>query len=99
MSYGNPDGLHLGDHVEDHYGRKGRITDLHHSCPQDEEWIRLQARPVTAAERKERWASILVDGGGAVVVAASRLTKVEPFDLDNGYAESYFADAKVEGQS
>jgi hypothetical protein len=53
---------------------RGVITQVHHSCPQTNEWLSMQALPIRAEAVRSTWYSILVDGkqgkgkGGAVCV-------------------------------
>jgi hypothetical protein len=42
------------------------------------------------APAEGRWLSVLVDGGGSIAVHESALTKVEPFELDNTWADFYW---------
>ena len=85
--------IFLGDYVQENnvqYGRKGRAYDLHWQCPETEQWIALQTVPVTEAERRERWVSVLTEEGGAIVVPESRLKVVDPFPLYNWSEKYYF---------
>lgn len=81
-------GISLGDFVSDaHYRRRGRVTAVHHGCPEDAGWLDGQERPAPA---DGRWLSVLVDGGGSVAVHESALTREEPFPLDNLWADFYW---------
>ena len=82
--------IYLGDYVADDYGRLGRVYNVYYSCPQNTDWLTIQLHPFTDAERKERWMSVLVHDGGAIVTCESRLTRVEPFILFNTSEDFYF---------
>jgi hypothetical protein len=78
----------LSDFVEDaHYNRRGRVTAVHFGCPEGAAWLMGQERQAPA---EGRWLSVLVDGGGSIAVHESALTKVEPFELDNTWADFYW---------
>lgn len=87
--------LHLGDFVLDSYQRRGLVFKIDHRCAESEGWIKGQQQTVTEAERKERWLSVLCEGGGSVVSPESRLTRIEPFDLNNDWEHYYFRPAKL----
>jgi len=91
MAY-KADGWHLGDYVEDDYGRKGRIYELHYGCPESEEWIKAQCKPVSAQERNVRWASILVHNSGAIASPVSRLIHIDAFPFCHRDMADFFTD-------
>ena len=85
----------LGDWVVSmNYGYEGRVTEVHHWCPESEAWIAGQSVPVTDEQRKGRWVSVLVHGGGAVVQPISTVRVLgegeHPDALRNDYADMYF---------
>lgn len=62
----------LGDWVRTTtHGHVGRVYAIHHYCPEDESWLACQSIPVPAELVDKPWCSVLVDGGGAVVVPIS----------------------------
>lgn len=78
----------LGDFVEDaHFARRGRVTAVHHGCPESAGWLAGQER---TAPPGGRWLSVLIDGGGSVAVHESAVKKVEPFELDNIWTDYYW---------
>ena len=88
------DGLNngfLGDYVTTpHY--RGRVHDAHFGCPEGALWLagqtHLGADPTLFKDC--RWVSILVSGGGAIVVPEQFVTVIKPFDLDNDSEGLYF---------
>lgn len=97
-----PEAPRLGEYAETTYGQRGRVCDVHHTLGEvtgigsgnmRTEW--LDANSITEAEQRESWLGMLVDGGGSVVLPASRFTRIEPFDFSNDYAAEYFRDALV----
>ena len=91
-----PQEIVLGDYVRtDHHGHRGRVYKVHPSypagfgCPEDEQWLRGQAIPVYQY-KNDRWVSILVHRGGAVVAPSALCTRIDPFPFENRYANQYF---------
>lgn len=83
----------LGDYVQTRrFGSRGRVTKLHWSCPESEEWQSIQTGLAPEQFTQERWASILCQPAGAVVVPFSDVEVVEPFPFTNPYAADYFRD-------
>jgi hypothetical protein len=88
----------LGDWVQaENYGYIGRVTEIHHWCPEGPAWIQGQSIPVTEEQVNGRWVSILIQGGGAAVQPISTVrvldeTEVPATALDNLWAEVYFRD-------
>lgn len=83
----------LGDYVETQvYGHRGRVTQVHHSCPQGAAWLMGQSDPRVREHKDGHWVSILVHDGGAVVLPSSLVDVVEPFEFRNDYASMYFRD-------
>lgn len=81
--------VYLGDYVATTKHRnRGRVHGIHHSCPENEGWLQMQTPPITDAERKEPWVSVLCDGGGAVVVPMSDCTAIAPFPFRNNWSTS-----------
>jgi len=79
----------LGDYVRDDYDRLGRVTAIHHECPESDVWLALQEKP----RRKEgRWVSVLVHGGGSVTMPDDAAQRVEPFDFENPWSDFYFTE-------
>lgn len=92
----------LGAHVRTTPGSRaaadeltGRVTEVHaYGCPESDAWLRGQRLlgddPARFADA--RWISVLVHGGGAVVLPdlPAYVERVEPFTLDNLYAVDYF---------
>ena len=60
------------------YGYEGLITDLVVMEADDQEWLDGQSLSPTPSERDGVWASILVNGGGAVDVSINRCTLISP---------------------
>jgi hypothetical protein len=59
----------LGDWVRTtDYGHVGRVYAIHHYCPENKRWLACQTIPVPAELVRKPWCSVLVHGGGAVVV-------------------------------
>lgn len=86
---------YLGDYVETiPFGYRGRVTKVHHWCPESDGWLAGQTGlgPDPMQFKKNRWISILVHGGGSVVFPDDPefIMHVEPFDLDNLWADEYF---------
>lgn len=91
-----PQAIVLGDYViTDHHGHRGRVYKVHpgypagFGCPEDDQWLRGQSIPVWEY-KSERWLSILVHEGGAVVAPAALCKRVDPFPFENRYANQYF---------
>lgn len=81
----------LGDYVETStYGYRGRVTDMHHRCPQGEAWLVGQRDQSVREHVEEPWVSILVHNGGAVVVPRATTRVVAPFPFVNDFAKFYF---------
>jgi hypothetical protein len=47
------------------------VYAIHHRCPESDEWLTGQMIAVPEELVKKPWCSVLVDGGGAVVVPIS----------------------------
>jgi hypothetical protein len=90
MGVFNQSHVRLGSYVQTRHDQRGRVYQIHHECPESPEWVRGQQQPVTQEDLSNAWASILVDGEGAVVAAVNTLVMIEPFTLDNAYAGDYF---------
>ena len=88
----NKTGVKLGSYVRTRkYGYTGRVTQVHLSgCPQGPAWQMGQSIPLTPEEIEGVWFSVLVQPAGAVVVSASDVEKVEPFEFTNPWADEYF---------
>lgn len=82
----------FGDYVvvNNRNGHFGRVTEIHPKCPQGRDWIEGPRAPVTAAQVAAPWVSILVRGGGAVVVPMSDCEVIEPFDMHNRFTKTYW---------
>lgn len=63
-----------GSLIRDDYGRICLVTDIaYEGCPQTDDWVKAQDRPVTTAERKGHWLHTApLDSGGAVCSPISR---------------------------
>lgn len=86
---------YLGDWVRcDRHGYIGRVTAIHHQCPESPAWIAGQDIPVTAEQRDGVWVSVLVDHGGSVVMPIDTVEPlaVHPPLLNNRWADFYFRD-------
>ncbi len=69
----------LGDYIQTtQHGYLGRVYKTHYGCPQDRAWINQQSIPVTEEQMDEKWVSVLVHGGGAIVTWASDCTVIGP---------------------
>lgn len=89
----NKEGIGLGSYVDRvSMQMRGRVTSVHFSCPEDDEWVALQSIPIRpeALQVPYVWFTVLVDGGGAVVLPAYDVTPRGAFMLDNAYASEYF---------
>lgn len=86
----------LGDYVRTNYGQTGRVTEVHHWCPQDAAWLMGQADARMRDHRDSPWVSVLVHNGGSVVVPGALCEQVEPFDLVNDFAVVYFRDSETD---
>lgn len=83
----------LGDWVRDQYGRTGRVTAIHHDCPEGSRWIAGQSIPVTAEQLASPWVSILLHGGGSVVQPIDTIAVMDASpgqQLDNLWTDFYF---------
>ena len=83
----------LGDWVRTtDYGYVGRVYALHHYCPEDERWLAAQMIPIPEALVNKPWCSVLVDGGGAVVVPISLCSVLDdhPKRIRHWGADLYF---------
>jgi len=109
--WSNPNDPRLGDYVRTRrFGYEGRVTGVHHGCPESEDWFAGQMPPLPASDYTDvHWVSVLVNGGGGVVVPVTDAEVVEPFpfthrDVDLYFREDEFttwpalAKAKVYGQ-
>lgn len=93
----------LGDFVEtlDSEARRGRIYDCHFMCPESDFWLRGQTLLGSDPMRWKpcRWVSVLVEGGGAIVVPEQLVRVIEPFPLDNDNWGLYWPQSEKEGGS
>jgi len=62
------------------YGYTGLITSLSIAGDSDDEWFDSQSIPVTEEQRNGIWVSVLVHGGGAVLVALDEVTEIAPIE-------------------
>lgn len=92
--YHDGNDVYIGEFVQDHMGRRGRVFDVYFTCPEDDFWLALQTHlPGDPMDwQKCRWISILIDGGGAVTVPEQMLTHIDAFNLDNSNTGFYFRD-------
>ena len=91
----NAEDICLGDWVRDQYGRIGRVVAKHYRCPEDEDWLSVQAIPISSAQRQEPWCSVLVHRSGSVVQPISTLARLDdpPPALENTWTCFYFREA------
>jgi len=86
----------VGDYVEttEGYGYRGRITNVHVSCPEGAAWLMGQKGLGSDPQRFEdcRWVSILVHGGGSVTTPEQFVRVIEPFEFENDWAHFHFGD-------
>jgi hypothetical protein len=92
---------YLGDYVETlNTGFRGRVTDVHFGCPESSTWLSLQQSlgPNPMEFQNVRWLSVLVHGGGSIAIPDDPqfIMHVEPFDLDNVWADEYFRESVKE---
>ena len=82
----------LGDWVRVRHGFRGRVYAIHHQCPESDEWMAMQEIPVTAAQKRERWVSVLCHPAGAVCCPIDEAEVLdEPIrGFRNPYARMYF---------
>lgn len=91
---------YLGDYVRTkRHGHTGRVTDVHHYCPEDAAWQRGQEPPLPKGVVDGKWVSILCRDGGAVVTFADDCETIEPFVLNNTYEAMYFAPAEQDADA
>ncbi len=88
----------LGDWVIGlNYGHVGRVCAKYHNFAgtnATQEWLDHQEMPIPDSFLDKPWYSILVHGGGAVLIAEDDLEVIQPRDsLDNIWADHYFRDA------
>lgn len=86
-------GIGLGDYVHTMtHDYRGRVTDLHFGCPEGRAWIMGQEVPIRdeALDSLYPWLTVLVHGGGAVVVPAYDIELTEPFEFVNPWADHYW---------
>lgn len=88
---------HLGDFVSTNGGLyTGRVHKVHLACPESNAWLAGQQllgdNPMQY--RLGRWVSVLVHGGGAVVVPDldEFVQTIGSFVLENKWADIYFGD-------
>lgn len=76
------------------HGHRGIVYETHRGCPEGAAWCAGQSVPIRpeALAPDYPWHSILVDGGGAVVVADYDIEVVEPFQVTNRYLSDHFPD-------
>lgn len=83
----------LGDWVRTTtYGYVGRVYAIHDRCPETEEWLDGQMIPIPEELVDLPWCSVLVDGGGAVVVPISLCSVLDdhPKSIRHWCADLYF---------
>ncbi len=91
--------VYLGDWVEcrDHH-HIGRVTEKHHNFQETGEndfWFKGQNVPLEESDKENPWYSVLVRGGGAVIVPERCIIhrlELSGTDMDNPYASFYFRD-------
>ena len=75
----NPSWVAKGDFiVSSTYGHKGLVYDICVAEPHDGNWFNLQNIQATPEQKAGVWLRILVNRGGAVVVALDTVTLIEP---------------------
>jgi hypothetical protein len=99
-----PEPFFLGDYVLDDYGRRGRVYQIDTHAPDDPEWLAAQMHPFDEDELESgapwyRWLSVLCEGGGAIQTTEKRVTRIDPFELDNDFERYHFAPAQRVGGS
>lgn len=85
----------VGDYVSTEFrGLRGRVTQVHGSCPENADWLAMQSAPLSDDERAGRglWVSILLSPTGAVVIPISDVRHIEPFPFRNPAGEKYFGE-------
>lgn len=90
--------IKLGYYVTTSSGQFGRVYVMHHdfkSTSESETWFNEQRPRLDKKTRHEQWFSILVQGGGAILVPMSNIkTSKAPSDevikLDNMWEDHYF---------
>lgn len=81
----------LGDFVETTTHKyRGRVTDVHHWCPESDAWLAGQQPEPLTHRKMDRWISVLVHDGGSVVVPDDLARRIEPFEFRNPWASFYF---------
>jgi hypothetical protein len=95
---------HVGDYVRTkRHGHTGRVTAVHHYCPEGAAWQMGQEPPLPEGVADGKWVSILCpNDGGAIVTFADDCELIEPFVLNNMYEAMYFGpgepDADAQGR-
>lgn len=88
--------IRLGDYVETTpHGHRGRVKAINHTFSETSEsdaWFERQEPAYPKSARAEKWYSILCHPSGSVMVAESRVNKIEKFDFENPWADDYFRD-------
>lgn len=86
----------LGDFVTAN-GMVGRVHKVHPlGCPESDYWLSIQQllgeKPMQYKD--DVWISFLVHGGGAITVPDNSkfVLPLEPFPLENSWADVYFKD-------
>jgi len=86
----------LGDYVETSpHGHRGRVKAIHHTFSETSEsdrWFEMQQPTYDKLSKNEKWYSILCHPRGSVMVARSRVKKIDKFDFENPWAKDYFRD-------
>lgn len=90
----DPNPCYLGDFVEHIHepSLKGRISNVHYSCPENNTWLRSQTLlgPDPMQYKDDRWVSILVHEGGSIAVPDRFVRVVDPFPIRNDSIGMYF---------
>ena len=86
----------LGDYVETSpHGQRGRVIGINHTFSETNEsdaWFERQEPAYDKSSKNEKWYSILCHPRGSVMVARSRVKKIDKFDFENPWAKDYFRD-------
>lgn len=57
------------------HGDRGKISRVHKTCPQSNEWLSIQSIPVKAEDVRKPWYSVACEPEGEVCVAESDLKR------------------------
>lgn len=57
------------------HGYRGKISRVHNTCPQSNDWLSIQSIPVKAEDVRKPWYDVAREPAGVVCVAESDLKR------------------------